>query len=149
MAFSGAMTADPQRPTTTGVSVADLLLGLPASAAGSSTSLAGNLSANDFGLFVQDDWLAHPNLTLNVGVRYQVHMRFKDALDRLSLFDMDHPGGHVLLGGTNTAYIPGQGIVPAADTPRQLLSTDLNNFAPRLGLAWRPFGNARTAVGAG
>ena len=149
VSFSGAMTADPQRATTTGVSVADLLLGLPASAAGSSISLAGNLSANDYGLFVQDDWLAHPNLTVNVGIRYEVHARFKDTLDRLSLFDKDHPGGRILLGGTSTAYIPGQGIVPGADTPRELLSTDMNNFAPRLGVAWRPFGNARTAVGAG
>jgi Carboxypeptidase regulatory-like domain/TonB dependent receptor len=149
LSFSGAMTADPQRSTTTGVSVADLLLGLPASAAGSSVSLAGNLSANDYGLFVQDDWLAHPNLTVNIGVRYEVHERFRDASDRLSLFDKDYAGGRVLIAGTETAYIPGQGVVSGPATPRDLLSTDMNNFAPRLGLAWRPFGNARTAVGAG
>jgi hypothetical protein len=149
LTFSGAMTADPQRPTTTGVSVADMLLGLPVTASGSSTSLAANLSANSVGVFVQDDWQAHPNLTLNLGLRYEVNGRYSDSSDRLTLFDPDYPGGRLLIAGTSTAYIPDQGIVAGPETSRELLSADLDNVAPRLGLAWRPFGDARTAVSAG
>src|SRR5574341_572393 len=43
--FTGALSADPQRRANTGVSVADLLLGLPLTAQGSGSSLAGNFNA--------------------------------------------------------------------------------------------------------
>ncbi len=147
--FSGAMTADPQRPTATGVPVADLLLGLPVRAGGSNTSLAANLRGVSVGIFVQDDWRVHPKLTLNLGVRYEVNTRFTDAQNRLTLFDPAHPGGRLLLSGTSQAHIPGQGIVPAPATPRGLIPADKNNVAPRIGFAYRPHGDARLAVRAG
>ncbi|MGH9671645.1 MAG: hypothetical protein ACRD44_00555, partial [Bryobacteraceae bacterium] len=54
--FSGGLTGDPARVGSTGVSVADLLLGLPASAGGSSTSLAGNFNGFSHAFFIQDAW---------------------------------------------------------------------------------------------
>lgn len=147
--FSGAMTADPQRPTATGVPVADMLLGLPVRAGGSNTSLAANTRGVSIGVFVQDDWRVHPKLTLNVGVRYEVNTRYTDARNRLTLFDPAHPGGRLLLSGTSEAYIPGRGLVPAERTPRGLLPADRNNVAPRIGFAYRPYADARLAVRAG
>lgn len=149
LTFSGVMTADPQRPTATGVPVADLLLGLPIGAGGSSTSLAINAAATSVGLFVQDDWQVRDDLTLNLGVRYELNGRYTDAQNRLTYFDPDFPGGRILLSGEETAYIPGQGLVPGPASSRTLIPVDRNNVAPRVGFAWRPFGNGRTAVHAG
>src|SRR5215472_3918511 len=53
--FTGAMTQNPQSRNTSGVSVADLLLGLPLTAAGESTSLSGNFNSFGYSAFIQDD----------------------------------------------------------------------------------------------
>jgi len=144
--FTGAMSADPQRRANTGVSVADLLLGLPLEARGSATSLAANLNGFSYAFFVQDDWKVGPRLTLNLGLRYEINTRYTDVQNRLTLFDGDYPGGRLLLSATNKAYIPTIGIVDAPATPRGLVPPDRNNWGPRVGLAFRPFGNNRTAV---
>ncbi len=144
--FTGAMSADPQRRATTGVSVADLLLGLPLVASGSGTSLAANLNGFSYAFFVQDDWKVAPRWTLNLGLRYEINTRFTDVQNRLTLFDGDYPGGRLLLAAAGKAYIPGTGLVDGPYTPRGLLPLDRNNWAPRVGLAFRPFGHNRTAV---
>jgi hypothetical protein len=144
--FTGAFTADPQRSTNTGVSVADLLLGLPLTAMGSNTSLAANLNGFSYAAFFQDDWRVASRLTLNLGLRYELNTRYTDVQDRLTLFDGSYPGGRLLLAGRSQAYIPGRGLVEAPRTPRGLLPADRNNWAPRIGLAWRPFGHNRTAI---
>lgn len=90
--FTGVMTALPGA-TNTGVSIADLLLGLPITAAGSSTSLAGNFNAFTYAFFVQDDWRISRRLTLNLGLRYELNTRYSDVQNRLTLFDPAHPGG--------------------------------------------------------
>lgn len=148
--FTGGMTADPARLAATGVSVADLLLGLPLTAGGSSTSLAGNFNGFTHSLFVQDDWKLSRYLTLNLGLRYELNMRYTDVQDRLTLFDPDFPGGRLLMAGTPQAYIPGAGVVDAGvRTPRGLVPTDKNNWGPRVGLAIRPLGSGRMVVRAG
>ena len=147
--FTGAMSADPQRRSGTGNAIADLLLGLPLSANGSSTSLAGNFDGFSYSFFFQDDWKASSRLTLNLGVRYELNTRYRDVQNRLTFFDPLYPGGRLLLSGTSQAYIPGQGIVQGPATPRGLLPADTNNWAPRIGLAFRPFRDARTALRAG
>ena len=65
---------------------------------------------NAIGLYVQDDWRPVPDLTLNVGVRYD----FEDAKTE-ALRDINLDGS------------PGPGI-----------SRDTNNVAPRFGFAWAP-----------
>jgi hypothetical protein len=147
--FTGAMSADPQRRTGTGNAIADLLLGLPLSANGSSTSLAGNFNGFSYSFFIQDDWKAGSRLTLNLGLRYELNTRYTDVQNRLTFFDPLYPGGRLLISGTSRAYIPGQGIVQGPATPRGLLPADTNNWAPRIGLAFRPFRDARTAIRAG
>jgi len=147
--FTGGLSADPVRASTTGVSVADLLLGLPLSASGSNTSLAGNFNGFNYGFFWQDDWKVARNVTLNLGLRYDYNTRLTDVQNRLTLFDPTFPGGRLLLSGTSQALVPPAGRISAPPTPRGLLPADKNNFAPRIGIAWRPFGHSRTAVRAG
>jgi hypothetical protein len=69
--------------------------------------------------------------------------------DRQSFFDRSYPGGRLLLAGTSQAFLPPNRIVDGPATPRGLFSTDMNNWSPRLGVAFRPFANNRTAIRAG
>jgi hypothetical protein len=147
--FTGGLTADPARASTTGVPLADLLLGLPLSANGSATSLAGNYRGHNFGFFFQDDWKPTRRLTLNLGLRYDISTRLVENLDHLTALDRTYPGGRLLLAGTNKAYLPNGTIVDGPETPRGLVPNDLNNWGPRLGLAFRPFADNRTAIRAG
>ncbi|MCI0625758.1 MAG: carboxypeptidase regulatory-like domain-containing protein [Acidobacteria bacterium] len=144
--FTGAMTADPQTRNTTGVSLADLLLGLPLTAGGSNTSLAGNFNGFSHHFFVQDDWKFNSRVTLNLGLRYELNTRYTDVQNRLTAFDLDYPGGRLLLSGTSQSFIPGRGRLDGPATPRGLIPTDRNNWTPRVGVAIRPFAHNRTAV---
>jgi hypothetical protein len=147
--FTGTLTADPQNRARTGVSVADLLLGLPLTASGASTSLAGNFNAFSFFSFIQDDWKISPRLTLNLGVRYELNSRYVEVQNRQSFLDRSFPGGRLLLAGTSKAFVPPDSLVDGPATPRGLFQADKNNWGPRVGLAFRPFGNNRTAIRVG
>jgi len=147
--FNGGLTADPPRASSTGVAFADFLLGLPVSANGSATSLAGNFRGYNYGFFLQDDWKATRRLTVNLGLRYDYSTRLVENLDHLTAFDRNYPGGRLLLAGTNKAYLPNGSIVDGPETPRGLVPNDRNNWGPRVGFAFRPFGDNRTAIRAG
>lgn len=123
--FTGAFSGD---------ALADVLLGLP------SLSLLGinnndqSLAAWAFNGFVQDDWHLGSRVTLNLGLRYEYNRPPVDSQDRLTIFD---PGSQTLLP------------VGAAGVPRSGVDADLNNFGPRLGLAWDPSGLGRLVIRTG
>ena len=144
--FTGALTADPQRRTTTGVAAADLLLGLPQTAQGSPTPLAGNYNAFQYYFFFQDDWKISRRVTLNIGMRYELDTRYEEVQNRISYFDRAYPGGRLLLAGSSKAFIAPATLTSGPATPRGLFPADTNNWGPRVGLALRPFDNNRTAV---
>jgi len=76
-------------------------------------------------LYFQDDWNPVPQLTLNLGLRYDVETN-----------------------GSNQGFVsPFSGALPFIPTTPP--STDWDNLAPRLGLAWDPTGDGRTVVRAG
>jgi hypothetical protein len=77
---------------------------------------------SSYGLFVQDDWKFKPNLTLNLGMRWEYQSPLTETKGRLTNYELG-PNG----------VIDGR-VVPVD----KLYDSDLNNFAPRLGFAWSP-----------
>ena len=91
-------------------------------------------------MFIQDDWRVTRRLTLNLGLRYELPLPWVHPHDEWGTL---HPG-------QQSTVIPAAplGMVFAGDagTPRGMIQTDKNNFAPRVGFAWDAFGSGRTSV---
>ena len=130
----------------TGHPYADFLLGIPTTAAAffsASTSSTGNGYQYDF--FFTDDFKVNSQLTVNYGVRYELHPGWQENNGSLAMFDIGTGSIVVQDGSLNkvsalfpTNYVP---IVEASSLGlpgKTILKTDRNNFAPRLGLAYRP-----------
>ena len=81
--------------------------------------------------YVQDDMRVRPNLTLNAGVRYEMATVPTDA--------------HGLI---STLINPATDATPHVGNPF-FLNPTLHNFEPRVGFAWDPFNNGKTAVRGG
>jgi outer membrane receptor protein involved in Fe transport len=135
-----------------GNAFADFLLGFPQRTRLANTSPDIDGSANHFAVFAQDDWKVTQKLTVNYGVRYEVQQPFWDKTLQLANFDRDYPGGRVIvpnaasLALTSPQFKQSIGstpIVTAAEAglPERLRYTDKNNFLPRVGFAYRSFGN--------
>lgn len=123
--FSGVFTQNPLSRPGTGSSVADVLLGLPNSITIGSPSDAKERARNYYG-YVQDDWAITTRLTLNFGMRYEITAPFFDANNRLANLVLEP-------GSLNQQYI----IAGDNRLPRSLQTLDRNNFAPRVGFAYR------------
>ena len=120
--------------TWTGNPFGDFLLGLPASYTQTSLFVAYNRN-QIYNFFVQDDYRILPNLTLNLGLRYEYGTPIYEKYNRLSNYDL---ATGTLLNATD----PGIG-------DKSLVHSDRTNFAPRVGLAWtaRPRLVVRSAYG--
>ena len=114
----------------------DFLLGLPSLAIHDQT-FKGDLTGRRWKIFrpyVQDDWRVTKNLTLNVGVAWNLTTPISEVANRQADFDP----------ATGTFLISGQGANKWAG-----IQFDKDAFEPRIGLAWKPWGNDKTAVRAG
>ena len=117
----------------TGNALAEMLLGLPSLTGVAKLDNAEHLRSHSAYGFVQDTWRLRPDLTVIAGLRYEYNSPPADAFDRANLYD---PATQSLVQ-VGTGNIPRGGSLP-----------DRNNFAPTLGLAWRP-GRSGTTVRAG
>ena len=124
----------------TGNAAADFLLGLPSQARATTTQAIQDGSGWLFAGYVQDDFRVTPQLTVNLGLRYELPTPFIDKNDAIT-------GFHT---GQQSTVFPNApvGLVYAGDAgvPRGIVPTDKNNVAPRVSLAWDPFGDGKTSV---
>lgn len=89
------------------------------------------ISMKSFGAYAQDDWRVTPHLTVNAGLRYDLNTVIKDSHDLLGNFD------------------PNLGLLQVGQQISSPYNGDHNNFGPRLGIVWDPFGDGKTVVRAG
>ncbi|MBZ5527741.1 MAG: TonB-dependent receptor [Acidobacteriia bacterium] len=125
----------------TGDDFADFLLGFPQQTSLQFGASSYNFRANAFNLFSQDDWRFRPNLSFNLGLRYEYTGPYTEAQNRIANLD-------VAAGFSAAApVLPGQTGPYSGTFPASLVRPDRNNFAPRVGIAWRP--DKKTVVRAG
>jgi hypothetical protein len=139
LTFTGQFTNQPGA-SGTGNSLADLLLGFPQTAQAASGDGVAHNYVNMYAFYFQDDWKITPKLTLNLGVRYEYVTPYREKLDRFTIVDFnDTSGGRLLIANSTKAFLPGVGIVDSGGpiTSRSLIPPDKNNFAPRVGFAYR------------
>ena len=132
--------------TLGGNSIADFLLGTPATANAAAPPGPDGLNHSTVWQgFAQDDWKVRDDLTLNLGIRYEYQSPFTNDRGQRSIFDPTFPGGRLIYGGASRYFVPGKGFTQTSEplTSPGLVPPDRNNFAPRFGFAWRPFGSRR------
>ena len=88
--FSNAETADPANIGTTGNAFASFLLGTVDSANRYGTNEL-RLRNRDFSPYIQDDIKIRPNLTINIGVRYDIMVPFTEVNNLVVYFDSKLP----------------------------------------------------------
>jgi len=123
--FRGALTQNP---------LGDVLMGLPTFTGGARLDNPQHLRGRSYNVFVNDTFRVRPNLTLTMGLRYELNQPPVDSQDRANLFDP--ATGRLVAVGTG-------GI------PRGGYFADKNNFGPRLGLAWTAAANTVLRAGYG
>jgi hypothetical protein len=114
-------------------SLSDFLANRPTSFKGAfpATVTGRSIRQSIFGGYVQDDWRVRPSFTLNLGVRYEMTTIPTEVNGKLSVLrNISDANPHL-----------GDPFFESNPTTR--------NFEPRVGFAWDPFHNGRTAVRGG
>jgi len=116
----------------------------------------------DYSFFAQDDWKLSSQLTLNLGLRYELDLPVYDTRGRISTFD---PALYVprqqLQNGSPVGppiggFVQAGNVISSLDlagvpnvSKYVLRSIDPNNIGPRMGLAYSPLRSKRLAVRGG
>jgi len=167
-AFNGSVTGALLGPGAA-TPLAGFLLGYPDNSnIGETDAPNGYVQAHHYGTFVQDDWKVSKTFTLNYGLRYEYHPMFRDRDNNLanmipnyySVQDGQTVRGALILPGQGTYGILNplfaDSIAPTpimtaaqAGIPASLRFSQKTDFNPRVGFAWRVFGDDKTVLRGG
>jgi Carboxypeptidase regulatory-like domain/TonB-dependent Receptor Plug Domain len=151
--------------TGTGNNLANVLLpGAVWNLQETSTNVRAQLRWHDYEFYVADTWKVTPRLTLDLGVRwsflyapYQPNNQitnFQPSLYNPALPSTDACNGLWVVAGTNPCGAANAqfGTAFSSGTPgpgRALVNNNNHAIAPRLGIAWDPWGDGNTAIRVG
>src|ERR1700682_508262 len=162
--FNGNYTAVPQT-LAGGNSAADFVLGAPYRLDLALQLAQGNDTANSLAFYIDDTYKMTPKLTVTAGLRWEMVQPWLDTMQNMTNFDFKgnlpitsnvDPSLYPVLvrAGTSGKFYEGlnyiyvnttgtgkAGPVAVARDGRlgdRLVTTDLNNFAPRFGIAYSP-----------
>lgn len=154
--YAGTYTSQGGANTTSydGLSYADFLLGQTQQwSANNTPEYGGRLKTPQ--MFVQDDWKMKTNLTINIGLRYEVMTGWSDVKGNMSTFD---PG----ISNFNVSSSAINGIAPGAPVTggmwygfsgangrTTLQANKYNIVMPRVGFSWQPMLNTVVRGGIG
>ena len=153
--YNGVMTQNPASSAGTGDAFADWLLGYPSSASrGNYATFWGGIGTY-WHFYGQDDWKVTDRLTLNVGLRYEYSpwltpykgqgAGFNPALSRPIIVSSNTDSIDLnAQPDAATGYALYQNYIQTthqAGLPRTVTNIDYLQFAPRVGFAYRPFGD--------
>ncbi len=163
--FNGAYTDNPQNPSTSGAGLADFMLGVPSSGGRYVPPGWYYQRINSEWAYANDDWKATSNLTVTLGVRYEINWPTTEKNGQFATFDPSARGGEgaIVVPSAKSVSPPyvqssvplswpvySQVSVYANDVginPKYLRKVDYNHFAPRVGLAYRL--NPKTVIRTG
>src|SRR5262249_36049454 len=135
----------------TGNAFADFLRGYPNSVLRSQSQDLYGLVGNFWSFFVQDNLRVTKDLTVNVGVRWELNPFFDGIRGQKTAFDLQT--GKLVLPSNTAPAAQRAGVQQlAALRDRVVFTSDIGrpnsiqeranrDIAPRLGIAWRPFGS--------
>lgn len=155
--------------TFSGNAFADLLLGLPTFNGVFDIGPYIDETSQHFAAYGQDEWRISKSLTLSFGLRWELQPPFTEKNGNIANFNPANGGlvypdiaAKVLPPAASVLYsinacpgivdtLPCSPVQTAsqAGLPQGLRYTYYHNFDPRIGIAWRPFGNDRTVFRAG
>lgn len=117
---------------STGFDFADFLLGLPQSSSVRFGDSSTYFRGNQYGAFGQDDWRLRPNLSLNLGLRYEYFSPLTEKYGHVANLD-------VAPGFTAVSVVtPGMNAPYSGSLPASLMNPDKNNLSPRTAIVWKP-----------
>lgn len=145
--------------------IPNFLLGLPDQFVQGSPTVQ-YLRRNSVYLYAQDSWSFRSNWTLNYGLRWEFAAPFHDKYNRIenfvpgyvtSSFPCQLSANNPLVGIVGSTNCnpggPGESVFPLGlafpgdkGVPDGLSNNYYKAFAPRIGLAWSPFGSQKTSV---
>jgi len=160
--FTGVMTQNPGSPAGTGDAFGDFLLGFPANSGRSNPATWWGGYGTYWHGFVQDDVKVSKSLTVNLGMRYEYTPWLTGYRNQAAAFDPTREKSIIVSSESDTIDLGAQRLADVgyalfgdliqtsgqAGLPLNITKNDTKQIAPRLGFAWRPFGD-RTVVRGG
>jgi Carboxypeptidase regulatory-like domain len=160
-AFNASITQNAASPAGTGDAFADFMLGFPRQVTRAFPADTFGGQATYWHVYAQDDLKVSNRLTLNIGLRYEYSPWLSGYRGQLGTFDPSSSRPLIIPSEGNeidlssqfagpTAYALFQNLIQTssqAGLPLSITYTDKKQLAPRIGFAWRPFGEATVVRG--
>ncbi len=142
LGFGGGLTTDPLNGAG-GSGLAQFLLGAVDQGSGTGTYHAPYQTNDYWGFYGQDEFRVTPNLTLNIGLRYDIFGWFRERYNDLANFDFSGMNPQLSYAGRldyfGTPAHPASNVFPAHK----------NSLGPRFAFSWSPGGSHKTVIRGG